>query len=360
MMNSISAILSLLCWWSFSTVEALAARISVVTGANGYVGREVVKTLLQQDSEATVLCLVRPHRIEAEKKYWNSSQIHVLPYDMNDGGATMVDALQQAKKINEQEPICVYHVASVFGPTEDPVQTALENVKGTEDLVRSLTTVEGCRLVLTSSMAAVRGTGQEPLNGKYYTYQDWNTLSKLDANNWGSCYQWSKAESERRAWELAKSWNLPMSTICPSFVFGPGSASSSFSVQLVDQWVHGRSAVQSRLCVDVRDVATAHVEAGTRAAAIGQRLLVSTEARVSSEATARVIKAVCREEQLGDPEKIHFDANFQGGSIPIGEKEVDAAERLESLLGLKLRSVEETIGEMARALLQADRGVECP
>jgi nucleoside-diphosphate-sugar epimerase len=355
---SLSSMLSLL-GWSFSTVEALAAPTSIVTGANGYVGREVARALLQQDSTATVMCLVRPHRIDGEKKYWNSSQVHVLPYDMNDGGETLENALQEAKKINEQAPICVYHVASVFGPTEDPVQTALENVKGTEDLVRSMAKFDGCRLVLTSSMAAVRGTGQEPLNGKYYTFEDWNTLSKLDANNWGSCYQWSKAESERRAWELAESLRMPMSTICPSFVFGPGQASSSFSVQLVAQWIRGKSPVQSRLCVDVRDVAKAHVEAGTRSDAVGKRFLVTTEARVSSEATAQVLKKVCQEERLGDPEKIHFDSAFQGGSIPIGEKEVEAVERLELLLGLKLRSVEETIGEMARVLLHADCQAGC-
>ena len=60
---------------------------------------------------------------------------------------------------------------------------------------------------------------------------------------------------------------------------------------------------------------------------------------------------MCQEEELGDPEKIHFDSSFQGGAIPIGEKEVESVERLESLLGVKLRSVEETMCEMARTLL---------
>ena len=356
-MNLLSTILSLLLWCSISTVEALAARISIVTGANGYVGREVVKTLLQHERDATVFCLVRPHRIEEEMEYWNSRQVQVLPYDMNDGGETVKSALNLAKSIHhtndeqQQDPICVYHIASVFGPTKDPVQTAHENVKGTEDLVRSLALMGGCRLVLTSSMAAVRGTGQDPLNGKYYTYNDWNTLSKLDASNWGSCYQWSKAESEGRAWELAESLGVPMASICPSFVCGPGRSTSSFSIQLVDQWVRGTSPVQSRLCVDVRDVAKAHVEAGTRSEALGQRFLLTTEARISSEDTAKVLKRVCQEEELGDPEKIHFDSSFQGGAIPIGEKEVESVERLESLLGVKLRSVEETMCEMARTLL---------
>ena len=53
------------------------------------------------------------------------------------------------------------------------------------------------RVIITSSMAAVRATDQIPLNGKYYTHRDWNTISKLNKKNWGLCYQCSKAESER-------------------------------------------------------------------------------------------------------------------------------------------------------------------
>jgi nucleoside-diphosphate-sugar epimerase len=351
-------------WWSVGShfSEALASpetknhhRVSIVTGANGYVGREVVRTLLQDPgkSSSDIFCLVRAGRVASDTEYWQSCStadhqdgtIHVLPYDMNDGGKTLEQALQAAQ--NTKTPcnkLSVYHIASVFGPTEDPIQTARDNVQGTEDLIQTLAKTGNCRLVLTSSMAAVRGTGQDPSNGKYYTHEDWNTISKLNADNWGSCYQWSKAESERRAWELSESLGVPMTSICPSFVFGPPSdtTSNSFSITLVDQWVRGKSPVQSRLCVDIRDCAQAHVAAGTREEAIGKRFLVTAEARVSSQDTAEVLKKVCQDTQLGDSNSIHFDSEFQGGAIPIGQKEVDAADRLEQYLGVSLRSVEET------------------
>jgi nucleoside-diphosphate-sugar epimerase len=329
-------------------------RVAIVTGANGYVGREVVRTLLQQDLESSsscdIFCLVRAGRVASETEYYkqqDDSSIHVLPYDMNDGGKTLEQALQAATKSTKTpvDRLSVYHIASVFGPTEDPVQTARDNVQGTEDLMQALAKTGNCRLVLTSSMAAVRGTGQDPLNGEYYTHEDWNTISKLDDANWGSCYQWSKAESERRAWELSESLGVPMTSICPSFVFGPPSddtKSNSFSITLVEQWVRGKSPVQSRLCVDIRDVAQAHVAAGTREEAIGKRFLVTTEARVSSQETAQVLKKVCQDTQLGDPDSIHFDSEFQGGAIPIGQKEVDAVDRLKQHLGVSLRSVEDT------------------
>lgn len=359
-MNGIKLLLPFLALTAelFTTTNALTTsprRASIVTGANGYVGREIVHTLLKEPSQQQILCLVRPARISEEEAYWKASlRVKVLPYDMLDDGATLEHALDCAFEGNPNE-CCVYHVASVFGPTENHVATALENVKGTEQVVKSIAKYKNCKLVLTSSMAAVRGTGQEPLNGKTYTYRDWNTLSKL-GDNWGASYQWSKAESERRAWDLAKELNVPMVSLCPSFVFGPpsdGMDSNSYSITLVSQWVRGESPVQSRLCVDIRDVAKAHVASGTLPSAIGNRYIVSSESRIPSQDAAEALKKVARETGLGDPNKISFDADFSGGTIPIGEPEVEAVDRLRNDLGgLELRPVEKTMADMGRALLQ--------
>ena len=341
--------------------NADSGRTSVITGANGYIGREIVHSLIKDASEGDkVLCLVRQRRIKEEEEYWNSKEIHhvavhVLPYNMLDGGKTLGDALECAVKGSNGTLCCVYHVASKFGPTENHTETALDNVRGTEDVVKTMAKFPTCKLVLTSSMAAVRGAGQTPQNGKYYTYEDWNTLSKLGAN-WGQSYQWSKAESERRAWLLSNEMNVPMVSICPSFVFGPPSdnkITNSFSFALVGQWIRGESQVQSRLCVDVRDIAAAHVIAG-RESLSGKRYLVSSEARISSQAIAELLSTVARDTGLGDPDLITCDTEFDGGVIKIGDKEVDCAERLRAdLEGLTCRSVEETIAEMGRALLCA-------
>ena len=339
-----------------SFVQFGDALASIVTGANGFVGRAVVHELLDTKSSDEIICLVRPQRVQSEEAYWSKfdkdSIVRVLPYDMLDGGKTFQEALKSCGRHGER---CVFHIASVFGPTEDHEQTALDNVKGAEDLVNVLARdSEKCRLVLTSSMAAVRGSGQEPANGEFYTYKDWNNLSVLGAN-WGASYQWSKMESERRAVELCGELGIPLTVLNPSFVFGPArdvGSSSSFSLELAGQWVRGESPVQSRLFVDARDLAKAHVAALKSPVAAGKRYLLSTEARVPSGEIAEWMKEACRRNGLFDPDKIQHDADFDGGAIPIGAKEVDAADRLREELGIELRPVKETIMDMTHALLE--------
>lgn len=356
------AIASLLASHAESFSAAPSRRVAIVTGANGYVGKAIVHELLRPDDGETagredlVICLVREKRVQDEAKYWESEQsVKVMSYDMLDGGKTLDEALKCAYKENDAASCCIYHVASVFGPTNDHKQTALDNVQGTEDVIRCAAKfAPNVKVVVTSSMAAVRATDQTPKNGQFYTHKDWNTKSEL-GKNWGQSYQWSKAESERRAWELSKELGVDMVSLCPSFVFGPpakGSTSSSYSITLVGQWIKGESEVQSRLCVDVRDAALAHVRAGRRSEANGKRYILSSEARLSSVDVGAALKKIAKETGLGDPESITCDTNFDGGAIKIGDKEVEATERLAAELGVTCRPNAETFRDMAEVLLE--------
>jgi nucleoside-diphosphate-sugar epimerase len=191
--------------------------------------------------------------------------------------------------------------------------------------------------------------------------------------------------------ELVMEWNnnrtgqdgvLEFVALCPSFVFGPPppmpstsvlnlnkDSSTSYSVELVKQWLYGKSEVQSRLCVDVRDVALAHVHAGTmnlspELAEDGirhcYRYVLSREERLSSALVAEALRNAIRKVDASlkvanvDLSKIKCDVKFDGGAIKIGEREVEAKERLESDLGVVCRSVEETMEDMANAILLND------
>lgn len=351
----------------------------IVTGASGYLGRQIVHELIdyhhrqkQQKmdghSDVThneIVCLVREKNVDVEQSYWDDiitksisngdcyddihiMKVKVMPYDMIDGGVTFSDALQYAfrgKDNSKAQSSCVvYHVASIFTPTDNHCEMALHNVKGTEDLFNTIANhiqrlpnnqqQQPIKVVLTSSTAAVRGPNQTPLNNKYYTHEDWNTQSEY-GKNWGHSYQWSKTISERKAWEIAKEHDINMVSLCPSFIFGPPanndgkSTSSSYSIQIVTSWLLGKSPVQSRLCVDIRDVAKAHCLAGMLSNANGQRLIVSSEARLSSQQVANNFQRIAREggfdNQEGDDDgvvrvkKIHADVQFDGGAVSIGK-----------------------------------------
>jgi len=149
-------IIALILSGSWALPVSSRDRISFVTGANGYLGREIVHELLRSNTDDgnlqvnRICCLVvKSSRVDRECQYWkdHSDCIDDRPYDMLDGGQSIKHALLLSAPSDLDK--VVYHVASVFGPTDDHKQTALDNVKGTEDLVKALSKFPKTMLVLT-------------------------------------------------------------------------------------------------------------------------------------------------------------------------------------------------------------------
>ena len=135
---------------------------------------------------------------------------------------------------------------------------------------------------------------------------------------------------------------------------------SGFSVAMVQSWIDGATRVQSRLVVDVRDCAQAHINAATTASAAGKRYIVSTEARVPAAECAEVLRARLRANGRADAaSRINADEDFDGGAVPVGEREV-AAEVALSELGVECRAPAATLSDMAAALLgePVDGGID--
>jgi len=92
-----------------------------------------------------------------------------------------------------------------------------------------------------------------------------------------------------------------------------------------------------------------------------RRYILSTEKRLSSEATAEaLIRGVKQAQKVNGGEmdvdfsKITCDTQFTGGAIKIGDQEVEASDRLQRDLGVVCRSVEETMQDMAEAMLSGE------
>ena len=317
---------------------ATALRIAV-TGAAGYLGAEIA-------------CMA-------------TSQGHSVRAVVKEGQCTA--HLAECAEIRRVDDLCdlavardiadgvdaVIHAASVFRKCDDmELDLVTPNIALAEAMVCACAAFD-TRLVLTSSMAAVRGTGQAPLSGDAYTAADWNTVSARDGPGFEP-YQYSKAESERVAWDLAKQFGVQMVSVCPSMIFGPPrDGCAGFSVAMVQAWLDGKSPVQSRLVVDVRDVAQAHIAAATAKHAAGKRYICSTEARVPATECADALRsrliALGREEEAS---RITADEDFDGGAIPIGAQEVVADAGMAEL-GVACRSTAQTLSDMAEALATA-------
>jgi nucleoside-diphosphate-sugar epimerase len=204
-------------------------------------------------------------------------------------------------------------------------------------------------------MAAIRGTGQEPINSEYYTHHDWNKKSQLleGEGNFANCYQWSKMRSEQRAWEIIEFFQpeIEMVSICPSMIFGPirDKSQLGYSCKLVEQWIRGTRKTESRLFVDVRDLALAHYHAAISPYSYNKRYIVSHERRLHANKIMQLLKNTALEcgMAVGD---MFFDDNFNGGFTKVGDKEVESLERMERDLQVSLRPPEQTLIDMIKSM----------
>jgi dihydroflavonol-4-reductase len=174
----------------------------------------------------------------------------------------------------------IYHTASPFqigrGRLSGQKRFIDPAVRGTENVLlaclRPETRHQIQRVVVTSSIAAVAGYYDQKKGDPVpiYDESDWNTTSTPQQDP----YSYSKTEAEKLAWRLAtdtqnsdKSWDLV--TILPGFVLGPSltKETESGSIEFMRQLLGGRLALGApawqQSIVDVRDVAMAHLRAGS-------------------------------------------------------------------------------------------------
>ncbi len=248
----------------------------LVTGATGFLAGWIVKDLLDQGF--TVHAAVRDPN--------NKDKVaHLTKLAETSSGSIKffkADLLQDGS-YEEAMQGCgvVFHTASPFTSDFKDAQAELVDpaVNGTRTVLNSANNIESVtRVVLTSSCAAIYGHSSETTKaptGKL-TEAEWNPSSSLTENP----YSYSKTLAEKAAWEMADAQNRwKLVVINPALITGPllGGTPTSDVFSIFKQMTDG--AMKSGVphievgVVDVRDVATAHVNAAFIEEANGRNIV---------------------------------------------------------------------------------------
>lgn len=341
----------------------------LVTGANGYVAAHIVADLLS--SGYRVVGTVRSHS-SAEKvlsvhaAHNNQGQqnlsIQIVP-DITAPGAF-------DRAVQEDGITAVVHVASPFQlVVEDNERDLLiPAIQGTKTLLQSAALNPNIKnVVITSSFASIVDIGEGLRPGYTYDETDWNPATFEDgknSENGAFAYCASKALAERAAWDFIQDRkdqiSFSISTICPPKIFGPAfssptraeSSSLSISLKEIYDLVSGaeKTVPQTQFWawVDVRDVARAHVKALEVAGAANQRFLV-TGGRYSYQEIVDVLRKSDRIPPNVKTEKLPLGTPGEGyaGDFVYSV----SSENSKTLLGLKYRSLEESVVDAAVQLV---------
>ena len=300
----------------------------IVSGATGFIAQHVVKQLLAKNYQVigTVRSTAKGDHL---LKLFNNPQN--LSYEIVEDVGTKGAFDKVLQKHGEAKVFL--HLASPFhfNVTDVEKELLLPAVDGTKNVLQAIynfgNNIE--KVVITSSYAAISTASKEADKNAIITEKDWNEISWQDALlNPVNGYRGSKKFAEKAAWDFIKSNDnvkFSLSTINPSFVFGPQSFGSE-----IKQSLNTSSEIINSILklkpndsipaskggwVDVRDVAKAHIIAFENEDAKNQRILLNS-GRFTSQSLVDIIN-----DKFPDLK----------GKIPVGEPGSDKSVIAESL-----------------------------
>ncbi|KAH8680663.1 NAD dependent epimerase/dehydratase [Xylariales sp. PMI_506] len=318
----------------------------LVTGATGFIGAHVVDCLLSRGLRvrgATRSLGKGDLMIKARPQFQDKLDF-VQVEDFEKNGVFN----EAVKGVNG-----VIHVASplTYDTTDNEKELILPAINGVRSIMEaSATNSSISRVVITSSFASVVDIGRKEPNHFTYTGKDWNPLTYEQAIDPATdsvmAYRGSKKFAELAAWEFIseRKPQFDIVTLCPPMTFGPiahpvkdlGSLNES-NATLWDVASGKRPLPVARVpfWIDVRDLATAHVEALLRLEVGGRRYIPAAPERFSYGLVSKIIL-----------ENDSFD--WAKGLVEAESQPVDTSysvdgEKTGEELGFKYRSFQETV-----------------
>src|SRR6201988_1701929 len=230
---------------------------TLLTGATGFVGAAVLRTLIAAGHN--VRALVRPN---SDRRNLSGVDCEIFFGDLAEP-----DSLKRAVRGCE----ALFHVAADYRLwVLDPEKMSRVNVQGTVDLIQAAAAAGVSRIVYTSSVATLRLTDDGiPANEE----------SHAQLSDMIGAYKQSKLLAEREVKRLVAHAGIPVVIVQPSAPFGPGDVKPTPTGRLVVEAASGRmpAYVKTGLnVVHVDDVADGHLLAFDKGA-VGESYILGGE-----------------------------------------------------------------------------------
>ena len=329
----------------------------LVSGGSGFLGGWCVVELLRQGY--AVRTTVRDLAREAEVRSAVATQV-----DAGERLTVLAADLLADEGWAEAVAGCDYvlHVASPFPPVQpkDPDELIVPAREGTLRVLRAALDAGVERIVVTSSVAAITGSG-EAVSGRPLDERDWSDPENMAMTP----YARSKTIAELAAWELARERGATqkLATVNPGAIVGPVlGAGRSYSLQAIERLLGGMPGVPriGFSFVDVRDIADLEIRAMTAPEAGGERFVAVEEFMWMSEVAA-VLRERLGERAAKVPTRrvpnllvramALFDPGVRSILGQLGKRTTISAEKARTQLGWSPRPLADTIAECAESLL---------
>ncbi|KAK6462767.1 protein induced by osmotic stress [Scheffersomyces coipomensis] len=257
-----------------------------VSGATGFIAGQIIVHLLNGGYK--VVGQVRSAaKGEVLSKEINSKDFTYEVVEVLEKEGAFDQAL-----INHPEVTIFLHTASPvsFAQDEHEKNTLIPAINGTKNVLQSIKNVapQIKKVVITSSVVAAASFAQLA-DPNYVGGEDsWSpiTYEQAKSSDAPTAYAGSKKFAEQAAWDFIKQENpsFTLTTVLPSYVFGPQAFesgvkdlnhSAEFLVGALKLTKDSKVPTAESICVDVRDVAKAHIIAIENEDAVGKRIVIS-------------------------------------------------------------------------------------
>ena len=232
----------------------------LVTGANGHLGNNLLRTLLKSENE--VRASVRNTKNTTPFEGLNCEIIY----------ADILDFDSLVKALNGIET--VYHTAAVFKHwAADSVSEIIKpNINGTKNLFQAAKQCGVKKIIYTSSIVTL------DYNKVPMSPDAWN-------ENYTNPYNHSKTEAEKTAWKLSKELGIETVVVLPSAIIGPNSFGHlTPTMSMLKSIIENQMAFDINFTlnyIDAEDVATGMIAAADKGRD-GQRYILGNKQPVNT------------------------------------------------------------------------------